>query len=45
MKSVVAAPSCTSDFVNFSGQLQNPLGGGGFTGINVSEDTDVSVKR
>jgi hypothetical protein len=34
-----------ADFVDFSGQLQNPLGCGGFTSIDVSEDADISVKR
>jgi hypothetical protein len=29
--------------VDFSGQLQNPLGSGGFTGIDVRENADISV--
>ena len=46
MKSVVvSAIMHFPDFMNFTGELQNPLGGRGFTGIDVREDTDVSVKR
>jgi hypothetical protein len=33
-----------TDFVDFTGELEDTLGGSGFTGVNVSEDTDVSVK-
>ncbi len=32
-------------FVNFAGQLQDTFGGGGFTGVNVSEDANISVLR
>jgi hypothetical protein len=30
--------------VNFTGQFQDALGRGGFTGVNVSEDADVSIQ-
>ena len=30
-------------FVNFTGQLEDTLGGRGFTRVNVSEDTNISV--
>ena len=32
-----------SDFVNFSGELENALGGGGFAGVDVGEDADITV--
>jgi hypothetical protein len=32
-----------AQLVDFTGQFQDTFGRGGFTGINVSEDTNVSV--
>jgi hypothetical protein len=33
-----------AQFMNFSGKFKNTLGSGGFTGIHVGENTNVSVK-
>jgi hypothetical protein len=33
-----------TDLVNSTGQLEDTLGSGGFSGIHVGEDTDISVK-
>ena len=32
-----------TDFVDFSGELQDPFGSGGFTRVDVGKDTDVAV--
>jgi hypothetical protein len=33
-----------TDLVDFTGELEDTLGGGGLSSINVGEDTDVSVQ-
>ena len=32
-----------ADFVNFAGEFENTLGGGGFAGVNVGENADVAI--
>ena len=32
-----------TDFVDLAGELQNPLGGGGFTGVNMGKNADVPI--
>jgi hypothetical protein len=32
-----------ADFVNFSGEFENTLGGGSFTGVHVGENADIAI--
>src|SRR5690606_16001161 len=34
-----------AELVNFTGELEDALGGGGFAGVYVGENADVSVQR
>jgi hypothetical protein len=45
MKSVVAAPSCTSPILWIPGELEDALGGGRLTRVYVGKDTDISITR